>query len=55
MKKYVALLLTLMLLLSMSTCAFADSFTANARGFGGQLSVTLTIEENDPCNCRWSR
>ena len=45
MKKWIAALLSVMLLNCVSIAA-ADSFTGYAEGFGGLVSVTLTIESN---------
>ena len=45
MKKIVSLLLTLAVLGSFAAAGVAETYTATAQGFGGEVSVTLTIED----------
>ena len=44
MKKFVGVLLALMLL-SVATCAIAESYTGTAPGFGGDITVTITVDD----------
>lgn len=44
MKKWMTLLLALMLIMSMQAVSLADAYTATAKGFGGDVTVTLTID-----------
>lgn len=44
MKKTVSLILCLALLVSIASIALGDTYSAVERGFGGDVSVTLTIE-----------
>ena len=45
-KKTTALLLTLVLMFSVTSLALAQEYTGTAKGFGGDVTVTLTIEDN---------
>ena len=44
MKRFPAMLLSMLLVLGMWTLSFAEVFTASEQGFGGEVSVALTIE-----------
>ena len=46
MKKRLVSLMSCLLLLCFAGAAVAESFTATASGFGGDVSVTLTIDAN---------
>ena len=43
-KRIVSLILTVALLMSAACSALADSYSATSRGFGGDVTVTLTVE-----------
>lgn len=45
MKRLVSLLLALVLALGLCAAASADTYSATAKGFGGDVTVTLTIED----------
>lgn len=45
MKKRVSILLLVIMLISLFNVAGAESFSATERGFGGEVTVTLTIED----------
>ena len=45
MKKGLSVLVALVLAMAMGTCALAEDYTATAKGFGGDVTVTLTIED----------
>lgn len=44
-RKGLGILLALVLALSLGTAALAEEYTATARGFGGDVTVTLTLED----------
>ena len=44
MKKWMALLLVFVLVMSMQAVSLAEAYTATAQGFGGDVTVTLTID-----------
>lgn len=46
MKKWISLLLTVCMAMSLSATAGAQAYTAAERGFGGDVSVTLSIDDN---------
>ena len=46
MKKTLCLLLSLVLCIALCASACAEDYTAAAKGFGGDVTVTLSI--NDP-------
>ncbi len=50
MKKLFSLLLVLVMTFSVFTLAYAEEFTGTAKGFGGDVTVTLTIEDNKITN-----
>ena len=43
-KRIVSLILTVALLMSAACSALADPYSATSRGFGGDVTVTLTVE-----------
>lgn len=45
MKRFLGVVLALMLALGLSPAAMAEDYTATAKGFGGDVTVTLTIED----------
>lgn len=45
MKRFLGMVLALMLALGLSPAALAADYTATAQGFGGDVTVTLTIED----------
>ena len=45
MKKLFSVLTALVLVLGLCTTALAQDYTATAKGFGGDVTVTLTIED----------
>ena len=44
-KKSLGILLALVLALSLGTAALAEEYTASAKGFGGDVTVTLTLKD----------
>lgn len=44
-RKSLGILLALVLALSLGTAALAEEYTASAKGFGGDVTVTLTLED----------
>ena len=45
MKKLMSILLALALTVSLSACALGETFTGTAQGNGGEVSVTITVED----------
>ena len=52
MKKALSLLVTLMLLVSCATVALAEEYTGTATGFGGEVTVIITVEDGNITDCR---
>ena len=46
MKKFLSWMLTLVMVLSLCSFSLAESYTASATGFGGDVIVTLTLDGN---------
>lgn len=49
-KKTLSMLLALVMTLCLGVTAFAEDYTATAKGFGGDVTVTLTIEDGKLTN-----
>lgn len=45
MKKIVAMAMTLCLMLGLAVAENENTFTGTAKGFGGDVSVTITVED----------
>ena len=45
MRKSLCVIMALVLALCLSPVAMAEDYTATAKGFGGDVTVTLTIED----------